>query len=442
MSEIHSAEWFAEKLGDRTMRGIALETSALIRSGALPVGTKLPAIRDLAFVLGISPATISEAWSELRHQKIISGRGRNGTWVSGDRFIAKPQRLASSGNYGESVLNLTAAVPDVRLLPQLATALGYGASAENLNSYERSRILPELEAAARLTWPYEPEAFLATNGGYNAVYTLLHALVTPGASVAIENPTAMRLLDILEDRGVRIVPVQCDRNGPLPSSLQEAMKYKPIAFLFQPRLHSVTGQSVGKARLDALADVLQASDALVIEDDGVADISSAPRHSMGGRFPDRVIHILSYSKTLGPDLRLAVLSSSKAIVEQIQSYRSFSAGWTSRILQSAAAWLLRDPATEETLERARAIYRKRRDDLTGALRARDVAVEDGMGLCAWVPVASEPFAMVTMAARGIAVHPGAKFSISPSNHIRVATGNLSDRCEEVADAIALACTPP
>jgi DNA-binding transcriptional MocR family regulator len=442
MSETRDAKWFAEKLSDKSIRGIALETSALIRAGALPVGTKLPAIRDLAFVLGISPATISEAWSELRRQKIISGRGRNGTWVSGDRFIAKPERLASSGNYGEGVLNLTSAVPDVRLLPQLEKALAYGASADDLNSYERSRILPELEAAARRTWPYEPEAFLATNGGYNAVYTLLHALVTPGASVAIENPTAMRLLDILEDRGVRILPVQCDRNGPLPSSLRDAMKYKPVAFLFQPRLHSVTGRSVSKTRLDSLADVLDGSDTLIIEDDGVADISAAPRHSLGGRFPDRVIHILSYSKTLGPDLRLAVLSSSQVIVEQIQSYRSFSAGWTSRILQSAAAWLLRDPTTEETLERARTIYQKRRDDLTSALRARDVAVEDGMGLCSWVPVSSEPFAMVTMAARGIAVHPGAKFSISPSNHIRVATGNLSDRCEEVADSIALACATP
>jgi DNA-binding FadR family transcriptional regulator len=95
------AIWFAEKITDRTIRGIAIETSALIRAGALPVGTKLPAIRDLAFALGISPATISEAWSELRRQKIISGRGRNGTWVSGDRFVAKPERLASSGNYGE-----------------------------------------------------------------------------------------------------------------------------------------------------------------------------------------------------------------------------------------------------------------------------------------------------------------------------------------------------
>jgi DNA-binding transcriptional MocR family regulator len=440
MSETRDATWFAEKIADRTIRGIAIETSALIRAGALPVGTKLPAIRDLAFALGISPATISEAWSELRRQKIISGRGRNGTWVSGDRFVAKPERLASSGNYGVDVLNLTAAVPDVTLLPKLAEAMAYGASAENLNSYERNRILPELEAAVRQSWPYEPEAFLATNGGYNAVYTLMNALVMPGASVAIENPTAMRLLDILEDRGARILPIECDHEGPLPASLEAAMKYRPVAFIFQPRVHSVTGQSVSTGRLAALAEVLRDTDTLIVEDDGVADIAVQPRQSLGQVFPDRVIHIISLSKTHGPDLRLAVLSSSRAVVEQIQSYRSFSAGWTSRILQAAGAWLIRDPATQDTVVRAREIYAQRRGNLVQALRARNINAAHGDGLCAWVPVSSEPFAMVTLAARGIAVHPGTKFSLLPGSYLRVATATLSDRCIEVADSIALAAS--
>ncbi|MET3585678.1 DNA-binding transcriptional MocR family regulator [Pseudorhizobium tarimense] len=376
----------------------------------------------------------------MRKQKIISGRGRNGTWVSGDRFIAQPERLASSGNYGPDVLDLTMAVPDRTLLPPLQSALAYGASAENLNSYERSRILPELEAEVRGSWPYEAEAFLATNGGYNAVYTLVHALLSPGAAIAIEDPTAMRLLDILEDHGVRIVPVRCDDDGPLPSSLQEAMHYKPVAFLFQPRLHSVTGRTVTAKRMSELAVVLRDRDTLIIEDDGVGDISSKLRLSLGTYFPDRVIHILSFSKTLGPDLRLAVLSSTQTIVSQIQSYRSFSAAWTSRILQAAAAWLLRDPSTAVALMNARHAYDERRTALTRGLAARGVGVTEGHGLCAWVSVENETFAMVTLAARGIAVQPGSKFSILPSRHLRVATSTLSTRCDEVADAIGLAAS--
>jgi DNA-binding transcriptional MocR family regulator len=440
MSDAYNSAWFAEKLTDRSIRGIALETSALIRGGALPVGAKLPPIRELAFSLGVSPATISEAWSELRRQKIITGRGRNGTWVSGDRFVAKPERLASAGHYGIGVLDLTMAVPDRALLPRLETALVHAASTERLNSYERSRILPELETEVRGSWPYDAEAFLATNGGYNAVYTLIHALVPPGAAVAIEEPTAMRLLDILEDHGAKIVPVACDSDGPFPESLRQALLSKPVAFIFQPRLHSVTGQTVAPQRMEELAEELRGTDVLIIEDDGLAEISDAPRQSLGRVFPDRVIHILSYSKTLGPDLRLAVLSSTRTIIEQIQSYRSFSSGWTSRILQAAAAWLLRDETTAQGLKEASRIYQARRDNLVRSLADRDVIVPSGGGLCAWVPVASEPFALVTLAARGIAVHPGKKFAVQPTNHLRVATSNLTDRYEEVADAIALAAS--
>ncbi len=439
MSTPYSARWLAEKIADRTIRGIALETSALIRAGVLPVGTRMPSIRDLAFELGISPATLSEAWADLRRHKIITGRGRNGTWVSGDSFIAKPERFASAGNYGPDALDLTLAVPDTSLLPPLAEALAHAATVDKLNDYERSRIIPELHDAASERWPYEPEAFLVTNGGYNAVYTAIRALVPPGSAVAIENPTAMRLLDILEDFGVKIIPVLCDEQGPTPASLDAALKARPAAFLFQPRLHSVTGQTVSPERMSELGDVLSGSATLIIEDDGLGDISEAKAHSLGERFPERTIHILSYSKTLGPDLRLAILSSSAIIVEQIQSYRAFSAGWTSRVLQGATAWLLRNPDSWKTMAKARATYQQRRDGLADALRARGVETRPGSGLCLWLPVASEPFATVTLAARNIAINPGRKFTLLPGDHIRIATSTLlQDKWDSVADAVALA----
>lgn len=437
-----SSEWFARHLEDRTMRGIARDMAGLIRRGALPVGTKLPPIRDLAYVLGISPATISEALSELRKLKIINGKGRNGTWVSGDHFAAKPARLMSFGNYGDDVLDLSMAIPDTALLPSLEQALRHGALADGLNSYQRVRILPELEEAVRRDWPYEPEAFLATNGGYNATYTLIHALVTPGSSIAIEDPTAMRLLDILEDFGAKIIPVTCDDQGPLPSSLASALEQKPAAFLFQPRVHSVTSHCMSKERLMALGDVLEGHDTLIIEDDGVADIAMAPRQTLGARFPDRVVHILSYSKTLGPDLRLAVLSGSASLVEQIQSYRSFSSGWTSRILQSAVAWLLKDEATQHSLEQAKQIYRQRASYFQQALAAHGKNIPDNHGLCCLMPVESEQFALITLAARNIAVAPGSKFSVRPLAAVRIATSTLQDhQVEDVARAAFLASKP-
>lgn len=438
---MESSQDFAALITRRTARGIAVETSALIRSGEIAIGTKLPTVRDLAFALGVSPATVSEAWRELRRQKMITGRGRKGSWVIGDTVAPRPERMASVGHFREDSLDLSLAVPDIELLPPLAEALAHGASAQNANSYERTPILGELREAVEERWPYEAEMFLATNGGYNAVYATLHALVMPGASVAIEDPSAMRLLDILEDLGVEIIPVERDDEGPVAASLAEALKRKPTVFLYQPRTHSVTGQAVTADRLAALAAVLEGSDVLVIEDDGVGDASPCPPLSLGTSIPDRVIHILSFSKSLGPDLRLAVLSASPAVIRQIQSYRSFSAGWTSRLLQGATAWLLNDARSIDMVVRARSVYAQRRRALSQALKARGVLAASSEGLCLWIPVQSEQFALVTLAVRGIAVLPGSKCALRDPNHIRVGTSILADRYEFVADAIALAARP-
>jgi len=37
-----------------------------------------------------------------------------------------------------------------------------------------------------------------------------------GAPIAIKDPTAMRLLDILEDFGAKIIPIACDDDGLFP----------------------------------------------------------------------------------------------------------------------------------------------------------------------------------------------------------------------------------
>lgn len=363
MNDEQTAERLGRLIESRTARGIAVETSALIRSGALPVGARLPTVRALAFRLGVSPATLSEAWRELRRQKMITGRGRNGAWVSGNSVAPTPSRMRSVGAFRDDVIDLSLAVPDPKLLPDLEQALAHSVGAIGLNSYERTPILDELRDAILPMWPCKAETFLATNGGYNAVYAALHALVLPGSSVAIEEPTAMRLLDIIEDLGAEIIPVASDHEGPMPGALEAALKRRPTIFIFQPRTHSVTGITVTPGRLEALGDVLEGSDTIILEDDGVGDASECPAASLGNRFPQRVIHVLSFSKSMGPDLRLAVLSAPSSITRQIQSYRSFSAGWTSRLLQAATAWMLKDDTTARAVSGARGIYRERRHSL-------------------------------------------------------------------------------
>ncbi len=412
--------------------------AALIRSGAIPMGAQLPPVRELAQVLGVSPATVSAAWSELKRNNVIAGRGRNGIWVCGNKPSPRPVRFESVGNFGKLIVkDLTYASPDPALLPDLSQALQQGLATPELNSYRRSTITDALQSAAQIHWPYAAEAFMAVNGGFDGVQLALQALLLPGMSVAIEDPTTARLLDILDNLGLNAIPVQCDESGPLPGALAKVLKQKPAAFLYQPRTHSVTSYQVSPERLQALGDTLAQMDTLIIEDDGIGAISAHAPQSLGARYPERVVHIVSYSKSLGPDLRLAVLSGASDVVERIQAYRSFSTGWSSRIMQDAAAWLLQDADSQARVAHARKVYQTRRHALIAALAEHDIAIDGQDGLSIWVPVPSEQFAMVTLAVRGYAVFPGTRFGLQPTSHIRVATSQLSGDIEPVAEAIAL-----
>ncbi|RRH76161.1 aminotransferase-like domain-containing protein [Falsigemmobacter faecalis] len=434
-----SAAELAAALPDRTLAGITMGLRALIKAGRLPLGSRLPTVREVALECGVSPATISAVWQNLQKQKLIESRGRNGCWICGQQSRMTPARFASSGHFSRDVLNLSLAVPDARLLPPLQTALLQGAQAEDLNSYERIAILPALERAARRLWPYEPEALLATSGGYSAIHTLFHALSFACCRVAVEEPTGLRHLDILEDLGCEILPVATDSEGPLPESLARALHKQPVAFLFEPRQHAVTGQRVTPARLAALGDVLEGRETLIIEDDGIGSLSSVAAQSLGGRFPERVIHVLSFSKSHGPDLRMAVLSGPAEIVESIRAYRLFSSGWSSRILQGAAAWLLEDAGTSALVTQAREIYNARHSGFVTGVQALGGACQAGAGLSAWLPVRSETFAVVTFAAHGIAVSPGRRYGTKELNHVRIGTSTLEgDLLERVVEISRLA----
>ena len=316
-------------------------------------------------------------------------------------------------------------------------------NAEGLNSYVRVRILPELERVLRPLWPNHAAAMLATNGGYNALYTALHALVPPGSVVAVEAPVPMRILDILEDLRVSILLVENDVYGSTPQSLQAILKENPSVFILQPRISSVTGLFLHPDRMKELGDILSKSDALIIEDDGLGDISLAPPQSLGDRFPDRTIHIRSFSKAYGPDLRMAVLSGPEYLVEQIQSYRAFSAAWTSRILQAAVAWLLKDSDTQTLVRKASETYRDRRNLLARQLTARGIHVPEGAGLCLYAPVHSETFSLITLAAHNIAATPGSSFAMKETGHIRLGTGQLDNgKIEHLANIFQLSAGKP
>lgn len=79
------------------------------RSGAVPVGFRLPTVRGLAQTLGLAANTVAKAYRALEVDGVIETRGRNGTVIAaagsaverelasaGQVYAAKAQRLGFS----------------------------------------------------------------------------------------------------------------------------------------------------------------------------------------------------------------------------------------------------------------------------------------------------------------------------------------------------------
>jgi GntR family transcriptional regulator len=63
----------------------------LVATGAIPVGARLPTVRQLAADLGLAPGTVVRAFRELETEGIIDSRGRRGTVVRSVPALPAPE---------------------------------------------------------------------------------------------------------------------------------------------------------------------------------------------------------------------------------------------------------------------------------------------------------------------------------------------------------------
>jgi GntR family transcriptional regulator len=90
-------------------RQVRDQLSLLISAGTLPVGTRLPTIRQLARDLGLAPGTVARAYRELETLGVLSTGRRQGTVVAA-LPITRPDALAVARSLGADVEQAVAAV--------------------------------------------------------------------------------------------------------------------------------------------------------------------------------------------------------------------------------------------------------------------------------------------------------------------------------------------
>lgn len=422
---------------DRDAADIARAIGTLITDDVIASGEKLPPIRSVAKALGVSTSTVAEAWTIMRSHGLIATDRRRGTTVRPHPGHGRNRYWRVPMTPGTLELDLSTGTPDPLLLPALEAILAKIRTDLDVTSYLDPPLLPELEIELRSRWPYDAPAMAIVDGANDGLDRVIRSTIRLGDTVIVEDPTYPLLLDLLDLAGANIIGVPLDSEGPCLEAIAVALGVQPAAMIIQTGAHNPTGTSVTRERALAIAELVRTTSMIVIEDDHAGDTADRAAVSLGCQLPEQVFRVHSFSKTHGPDLRIAALSGPVDGIQEIEHRRQLGPGWTSRLIQRILLEMLRSDEVEAQVQLAADEYRRRREALREALSSRGVEVGESHGLNLWVPVPREHAATVALAAQGVGVAPGEPFRVNAmSQHIRVTSAHVRDEFDHVASLIA------
>jgi DNA-binding transcriptional MocR family regulator len=419
---------------------IAASIERGIAAGELRPGEALPAVRSLAAELGVSPTTVAAAFKSLRSRGLVVTRSRSGAQVSWRPPLAPPPLAAS---VPEGARDLASGNPDPELLPDLTPVLRRIEPPRQLYGGDSADPeLLELVSAELGRDGITADDLAVVSGALDGIERGLAAQLRPGDVVAVEDPGFAGLFHLLRALGYALQPVAIDAQGMVPAALAEALEQGAAAVVLNPRGQSPTGAALDPERAAALRDVLDRHpEAMLLEDDHLGPIAGAPRLTLtAGR--RRWATARSLAKSLGPDLRLAVLAGDPETINRVRGRQAVGPGWVSHLLQRIAATLWKDPKVVRGLEQAAKAYTERRESFVAALAEHGIEAESLTGLNVWIPVPDETTVVQALQSAGWAVMPGTPFRLKAKPAIRVTISSLKpSEAPDVAEAIASALRP-
>lgn len=397
-----------------------------VTTGALAPGETLPPVRELASELNVNRNTVAAAYKRLVTSGLALSQGRNGTVIKG-----APSPLALEGSSPDTPLtDLSGGNPDPQRLPDLSSYFSTINKSPRL--YGDAAVSPALHAWAK-QWmqdaiPGEGEIDI-TSGAIDAIERLLCAHLLPGDSVAVEDPCFLSSISMLRYAGFSAIPVGVDSEGMQPEMLEQALKNGARAVILTPRAHNPTGCSLSASRAAALQNIVaKYPQALVIIDDHFALLSSSLWHPV---IAPETLHwsaVRSMSKTLGPDLRLAIVASDPATSARLRLRLNSGSQWVSHLLQDLVHACLSDKNYQRTLAQTRQFYASQQQKLACALQRTGLTHAPGDGLNAWLPLKSHSQSIAFMLAKaGWLVREGEVFGVNaPAHGLRITLSTLGD----------------
>lgn len=417
-----------------------------IRSGRIGRGTRLPATRELAGLLGLNRTTVSAAYEILESEGLISGQVGRGSFVTGDAQnggsgvdwntlldrgdapVAGPAPIA-----GKEVIRFVVSQPSSDLFPldafrascaavlkrhDLAEVLQLGSP----SGYEplRRRLL---EDARRLGTATLSDDVLITNGCQQALDLIGRVLLRPGDSVAVEDPIYPGLKNLLSGMGAQLLGIPVGSDGiDIEFAARLLARERPRFLVVTSNFQNPTGATLPQSAREALLAAAHAAGVPVIENDAYGDLRyhGQPIPALKQLDPrGGTVLLRSFSKVSFPGLRVGWVLGPKTLVERLRNAKEASDLHTDQLSQAVLLEFLetgrleahRAHVLQAGAQRLAATLDACRDCLpTGTRWSRP---EGGMNIWVRLPAPLDAGDLLPRVQReGVAYLPGRYFEVS------------------------------
>ena len=409
---------------------LAAAVRALILDGRVAVESRLPAERTLATALGISRATVTAAYDQLREEGYISSRQGSGSWVT----LPGGHRSAPDAIVGGPGLDMRiAALPAPAALEDL-----FLAAARELprwldhHGYDPLGLPPLRRAIAawfdRRGLPTRPEQSLVTNGAMHGVDLSIRATLPRGRRVLVEVPSYPVALDALRAAAALLMPVPVTPEGWDLDALRAVARTHPPALAYlMPDFQNPTGVLIDEGSRRRAMRALRSAGTVAVIDETFVELNldgvemPAPAASFGD---EHTITVGSLSKAVWGGLRVGWARGDPALIHRLVAARATSDMSGPLFEQIVATHVLAN--IDELLLERRAVIRRRRDALVGALRRRlpewrYAVPAGGMFLWAELPEAISTSLSLAAAEQDLQLTPGPRYAAAGvlERHLRL-----------------------
>ena len=233
------------------------------------------------------------------------------------KVIAQPGMISFAGGNpspdalpDRTVAELTEFVirNDGKRILQYGATEGYAPFVESLKTY--------VEAMLGISIP----AVLPVTGSTQAMDLLCKALIDPGDTVLVENPSFLGNLQCMKLYQANLVTVQSDENGLITEDLEEKIKqYHPKMLYTIPTFQNPSGKTLPDDRRRKIAKLANQYGVIVAEDDPYRDLRYEGEPLRSRKYYDEggwIMCLGSFSKIISPGLRVGYIAGDASVIRK------------------------------------------------------------------------------------------------------------------------------